>query len=245
MSQSRFNFSLPPNPFGLASALGAMTLAAGLVIGSSEFSPASAFTFGSTSEGYGTVGITSADINQSFDVNYSLASPDLSGKATFAVTGLTSSLLNLDVTLSNLTSTTFQSAIVSLGLGVDPNATSVSITNNSTGVTWDASLNPHPQDKYLGFQNIDICVFGANGCTGGDIKDGLASGGVDSFSLAIGGNFSSGVTLGAFPVKFQTEIDSYTVPGQPVPEPASMLGIMAFGALGGGRLLRKKKQQAA
>jgi len=33
--------------------------------------------------------------------------------------------------------------------------------------------------------------------------------------------------------------------GTPIPEPASMLGIMAFGALGGGRLLRKKKRQAA
>lgn len=31
---------------------------------------------------------------------------------------------------------------------------------------------------------------------------------------------------------------------QPVPEPASVLGIMAFGALGGGRLLKRKKQAA-
>lgn len=30
----------------------------------------------------------------------------------------------------------------------------------------------------------------------------------------------------------------------PVPEPASMLGILAFGALGGGQLLKKRKQQA-
>nr|MBA2747641.1 PEP-CTERM sorting domain-containing protein [Tatlockia sp.] len=32
---------------------------------------------------------------------------------------------------------------------------------------------------------------------------------------------------------------------EPVPEPASMLGILAFGALGGKKLLKRKQQKQA
>lgn len=45
------------------------------------------------------------------------------------------------------------------------------------------------------------------------------------------------------PLELQTPGVSTPEP-QPVPEPASILGIMAFGALGGGRLLKRKKQPA-
>lgn len=41
------------------------------------------------------------------------------------------------------------------------------------------------------------------------------------------------------------EYGSVLVDIKPVPEPASTLGILAFGALGGGSLLKRKKKQAA
>jgi len=70
---------------------------------------------------------------------------------------------------------------------------------------------------------------------------------------------------GTFNVNLVNSFPDYTVPGssaqvdgrqfaftanvsnlqaQPIPEPASVLGIMAFGALSGGRLLKRKKQAA-
>jgi len=79
-----------------------------------------------------------------------------------------------------------------------------------------------------------------------------SGGGVSGFTIAGINPAVDGGDPTAFPLKlaFNTPTASFTMQpiqasgAQPVPEPASMLGIMAFGALGGGRLLKRKKQAA-
>jgi hypothetical protein len=81
----------------------------------------------------------------------------------------------------------------------------------------------------------------------------LQSGGnSDTFILRIASNTLNGfgqnpeVTLSSFAVKYQTQDGSYEIPGnpggggggsQPVPEPTTMLGLLAVGSLG---FLKKK-----
>ena len=103
--------------------------------------PAVAFTFGTTNltdpvgnpgifNSLTTVGITTDDIGDSFDIDWFLdaddapgLSTDLSATATFTVNDLTSDLLTLAVDLTNTTDGGFQAAILALGLGVSPDAT--------------------------------------------------------------------------------------------------------------------------
>ena len=97
-----------------------------------------------------------------------------------------------------------------------------------------------------GFKNIDVCVFGGKTCNGGDIKEGLQSGGnFDSFTLNLFGNFGEDprVTLSAFPLKFQTAAGSYEAAG--VPEPITVVGsglALGFGTLFSKESAKKRKK---
>ncbi|NJN85040.1 MAG: cistern family PEP-CTERM protein [Leptolyngbyaceae cyanobacterium SL_7_1] len=99
---------------------------------------------------------------------------------------------------------------------------------------------------------MDVCIFAANNCSGGRIKQGLQSGGnSDTFTLNLAGNFGStpSVKLDSFAMKFQTQQGSYEIPGsirieeepEPIPEPTALLGLMAIA--GAFKLLRQNQAE--
>jgi hypothetical protein len=229
---------------------------------------AQAFTFGSTelSSPVGnpgihktipTVDITTADVNKSFSVDWLLPkttvgiSENLSANGVFKVNSFSSNLLSLSVMLTNTTAASFQAAILATGLGVESNAVA---SYASVGTTFkNVSAGQGGQQQFPGgFKNIDVCIFAANNCSGGKIKQGLQSGGnFDSFTLNLAGNFGAipSVKLNSFAMKFQTQQGSYEIPGsiqieeepEPIPEPTVLLGLVAIG--GALKLLRQNQAE--
>lgn len=259
------------------SVFASVVVAAGIATASSGFAPASAFTITTKTGANSTagnpggqqlydVGITKDDIGNSFLVDWFLASGtkntdgestpvDLSATGIFKVLDFTKNLLSLEAKITNTTSADFQAAILSTGFSVTPNG-SGSFATMGTGKVFDkVRAGNGPQQNYPGgFKGIDVCIYAANNCSGGNVKQGLQSGGnSDTFKVNIAGNFgvNYAATLGSFPIKFQTESGSYELAGKPsskspkpVPEPgtAVALGLVAAGAARG--LKRKKVVQS-
>lgn len=192
---------------------------------SSLAAPAWAFTF-STQPGVtagnpggqplSQVELTTSDIGDSFTLNWLLPGSgnraELTATAEVTVVDFSSSSLVLDITLTNGTTSTFQAAIMSLGLGVNTTLTNVALS--SAGTTFD-SITPNPNQNFPGgFRGINVCIYAANTCSGGAIFNGLQSGGnSDTVQVTLTGNFASSLTLAAFPIKFQTEAGSYELAG--------------------------------
>lgn len=212
-------------------------VAAGLVLGSSVFSPANAYGVTPTN----AITLNSSDVNRELDrikwlvpASTTGLSNDLSAEAVITVKTLDSNFLELAINFLNTTSTSLQAAVTGFGLAVDPDATSVNLV---AGEFFDnAELQTGQQNFPGGFKGIDICAFSSQNCSGGDIKSGLQAGSSDTFTLKIGGNFSKGVTIASYPVKFQTEGGSFEAAG--VPEPITVIGSGL--ALGFGALLKKE-----
>jgi hypothetical protein len=194
------------------------------------------------------VGVLASDAGDSFDVYWSVSDPALSAMATFTVTSFSDSSVVLDITLDHTTdladSGLSNAAILSMGFGVDPD---VVATLTSTGSVFDLVDDGSGTQQTFpgGFKQVDVCIF-SEGCSGGDINSGLAAGDSDSFQVTLtptSGDFSSGLTLAFFPLKFQSSAGSFEPAGSftpPIPEPTSALlyvaGVMVIGA--GGRRLR-------
>jgi hypothetical protein len=195
--------------------------------------PAQAFTFGSSTPSTGTVGnvgnytsistvgISGQDLGKSFSIDWRL--PEAGDRKTMSATGLftvnsfTKDLLNLTVKLTNTTASSFQAALMSMGLGVSLDSAKASYT--SDGSKFDGMTSGAEQNFPGGFKNIDVCIFAANGCNGGNIKQGVQSGGEsDTFTFNILGAFGAqpSVTLDSFAIKFQTQAGSFEFPGSPV-----------------------------
>lgn len=185
-----------------------------------------------------------------FEVNWSVPAgvqtangvpnPTLTANAKFTVTAFNATTLQLGIDIKNTTVLppgSFNTNVLSFGFNIDPNATSASATDsNGDVVTWEAAI----AQNFPSFQTIDVCVWAANGCTGGNINQGLAAGASDLLTLTLTGNFAapqgSGNTLVAmisdFPLKFQGTWGSYEVPGNTgccggggdhqVPEPTTL-----------------------
>jgi hypothetical protein len=192
---------------------------------SSLAAPAWAFTFSSqpgvTAGNPGgqplyQVELTPSDIGDSFTLNWLLPGSgnraELAATAEVTVVDFTSSTLILDVTLTNATTSDFQAAIMSLGLGVNTTLTNVALS--SAGATFN-SITPNPNQNFPGgFSGINVCIYAANTCSGGAIFNGLQSGGnSDTVQVTLTGNFASSLTIAAFPIKFQTEAGSYELAG--------------------------------
>lgn len=177
--------------------------------------------------------ITSGDVGDTYTINWldptssTGISTNLSATGTFTVKSLTSSELLLNVTLDNTTTSTFQAAILSLGMTSSPSLSS-KYQGSSTVFTGLSDPGNFPG----GFKNINICIWAGSNCNGGSINNGLQSGSSTSFELALttssGNLLSSGVDLSQFPVKFQTQNGSFefggtnsTVPS--TPEPSTLL----------------------
>ena len=164
-------------------------------------------------------------------VSDSALSGDLSATSTWSVDFLSSTQIQIDVSITNTTTLTgglTNADITTLGFGVTPNATASFVTNGEGAVFDMLSAGSGPQQTFPGgFKGIDVCVF-ADGCAGGDTKNGLHAGDTDTFSLLLTGSFGSSAELLFFPIKFQTSQGSYEPGGDvTVPEPSIvvLLGI--------------------
>src|SRR6478672_9288800 len=239
----------------------AIVAAAGILAASSALSPAFAFSFSSQTDAQGkviqqgspaqdlsNVTIRTEDIGQMFEVNWLLsagtknndgnsAPVDLSATGLFKVVNFTQNLLSLEIKLTNNTQQpandpNFNAAILSTGFGVTPDP------NRSQGKLQMSLSQPGS-----GFKNIDVCIFAANNCSGGNVNNGLQLGGKsDTFKVNIAGNFTDSfgmnyVTLSSLPLKFQTAAGSFELAGQQprkkVPESGTTaaLGLTALGAV--------------
>jgi len=181
---------------------------------------------------------------------------DLSAMASFDVVIFTASSVKLNISFSNttvLSGATTEAGITTFGIGVSPNATSVTFADTADAGFTDAEIDSNGNFPG-GFKNIDICVF-TQGCSGGSQGSALAAGASDAFMLTIFGDFSNGgglgipgVTLDPFPVKFQTTQGSFEFGGTPpppgitIPEPSS-LALFGVGLLGLG-MMRRRRQTA-
>jgi hypothetical protein len=188
--------------------------------------------------------ITINDTTDDFTVNWSKtidATHTLKATASFNVVSFTSTKTIFDITLSNLTNSgSYKAAIMAIGLYTDNELKGASLTNNSTGVVWN--LDTSTENFPGGFHDIDLCLFASNNCQGGSINQGLQTGQTDSFNLAL--SYLSAPSLvikntGNFPIKFQTQNDSFEFAGtldpvNNVPEPAAlwMVGIGIIGLAG-------------
>lgn len=188
-----------------------------------------------------------------------VSSPDLTAEALFKVTMFNATTLAFDIEIKNTTVLPpggFNTNVLAFGFNIDPNATAVSVSDVAgsglSAATWEGALS----QNFPSFQTIDICVWAANGCSGGNVNQGLAAGASDKLTLTLTGNFAAPANstnkyvalLSDFPLKFQGSWGSFEVPGGPnggggctdpngcggggVPEPTSIalfgLGMVAL-----------------
>jgi PEP-CTERM motif-containing protein len=179
---------------------------------------------------------TITSVNDDFSVLWSkdVAGGQLSATGFFDVLSVSSSEIQLQITVTNTTDAALHEAVNSIGFNTNPAVTASYVT---TGGIFEGLGN---DTNFPSFQTIEVCVFAAQNCTGGAYNNLLQSGTSDTFRLLLAGNFGTTptLTLSAFPIKFQGDLGSYefgaTVGGPPVvtPEPSSILlfgsGLVGF-----------------
>lgn len=153
--------------------------------------------------------------------------PDLTAEATFKVTTFNATTLAFDIGIKNTTvlpAGNFNTNILSFGFGITPDATGVTVADgNLDPVTWEGEIQTGQQQFPGGFKLIDVCVWAANGCSGGNVNQGLAAGASDKLTLTLTGDFAAPTgsanlyvaQLSDFPLKFQGTWGSFEVPGVP------------------------------
>ncbi|MFQ5347861.1 MAG: cistern family PEP-CTERM protein [Rhodothalassiaceae bacterium] len=181
---------------------------------------------------------------------------DLEAEALFEIRHFDRNELKRNVSISNTTIVNpgIIASILSFGFAAEPDV-SASITD--AGAIFDAlGDGSGPQQTFPGgCKQIEVCIFAANGCSGGGVNDGLAAGQSDSLSLSLvplSGDFDGDdgdphLRLLAFPVKFQGTFGSFefvSFPDTPVPMPLpSTLALMGLGLLGGGLARRRLRRR--
>lgn len=200
--------------------------------------------------------LTASDVDKTFDVDWLLkageedndggvtAPIDLSAEANFTLTNFENDRITLEVGFSNttiLSGGVTEAGITSFGFSVTPDATKINFIDDQDDGFTEAIINGKKQQNFPGgFKQIDVCVF-TTGCSGGSQGNALAAGNSDNFFLEVVGDFSTGVTLSSFPVKFQTTQGSFSFEGEEtpphkmteIPEPGMIvaLSLLTIGSL--------------
>jgi len=170
-----------------------------------------------------------ANGSKSFDIYWSLVvgSTQLSALGAFNVT-VTNSYADFDVDLTNKTAASAGETVHSIGFNSDPNGTSITLKNPD-----NYFQNFGLDQKFPGFKTVDICVWASNNCSGGAEGSNLPGGKSDGFAFRLLGDFTQGLKLDNFVVKFQGDLGSFefadTTPPRSVPEP-STLALLTIGA---------------
>jgi hypothetical protein len=211
------------------------------------FALATGFGAISTAE---AVSFTVDSVGDSFTTNWSLdisgingapAGTILSGTASWTVSAFSSSSVTIGVNITNTTAAPLSGHtghILGIGLYTSPDATAAF---SSTGTYFDGL--GQGVNFPGGFNSVDVCVYSAQNCQGGNINLGLGEGVSDSFSLLFTnpstGSFSGGLALDTFAVKFQGDYGSFEFPANgngrvSEPSPLLLLGavLLVFGFFG-------------
>jgi hypothetical protein len=235
------------------------TLLAVAILGTSYLPDAyAAYSFQNVN-GIQSVTINSSDLGQSFTANWLCSTNTTCGNSgvthnTLSATGIftldsyTSTELTLSATIKNTTSSSFQAALMSIGISAPALTPS---WGTAGSVFSDIGPAGGKNGNFPGgFKNVNACIYSSNGCNGGNIAYGLGDGYVggqmnplstDSFKFILASNsgtIGSSVTLSDFAVKFQTSAGSYEfgdgLGPSPTPEPASfwLLGSALLAMIG-------------
>lgn len=188
-------------------------------------------------------------VGQTVTYNYSLNST--SGTLTATATFTLNSTNSMTVSITNTSpsnSWNSRPALTAIGFNTTPTLSLTGLTALTSNVSqWHVNGN-------TGIGNYEISAGDAGVCNQGPPPgssldnnnpngDALCVGNTGSFTLTFSGlsPTANGFIIDASIVKFQTEIDSYQVPGggNQVPEPAS-LALLGTGLLSAGGFLRRK-----
>jgi len=170
-----------------------------------------------------------ANGSKSFDIYWSLVvgSTPLSAVGAFKV-DLTDSYADFTVGLANKTAASAGETVHSIGFNADHNGTGLDVTD-SGDYFKSFGLN----QKFPGYKTVDLCVWGSQNCSGGAEGSNLPGAKSDAFGFRLFGDFTQGLRLDNFVVKFQGDLGSFevadTTPPRSVPEP-STLALLAIGA---------------
>ena len=168
---------------------------------------------------------TIGSVNDDFSVIWSkdVVGGTLTATGFFDVLAISSSEIQLQITVTNTTDAALHEAVNSFGFNTNP-AVTASYAVGGQGAVFEGLGN---DTNFPSFQTIQVCVFASQGCPGGGYNDLLQSGATDTVKLLLAGNFGStpSLTLSAFPIKFQGDLGSFEFGGTPVvtPEPSSLL----------------------
>lgn len=198
-----------------------------------------------------SVTITSADVGQTFTINYNGTSggstiAGLTASAVFTVTAVTNNSITLSALMTNTSSSPITASRISaFGFDTNPNLQSATASGFFNTTVLNSSLPS-------GFGNIDFCVKNGqnNNCSGGG-GTGITIGanGTTTMVLTFGSSITNGVTFSNFGVRYQsiagagnvTSAVGHGTPGTPpIPEPTSA-AVFGLGALILGASLRKQK----
>jgi hypothetical protein len=169
--------------------------------------------------------------SQTFDILWSMvvSGIDLTALGEFKV-DVTDTYADFFVTLTNNTVASAGEKVHSIGFNSDPNGTSITMLESG-----DYFKSIGLDQNFPSFKKIDICAWASNNCSGGaqgsNLPGGGAPVGTDSFAFRLNGDFSDGLVLNNFVIKFQGDLGSFefgdTTPPTSVPEPATLtlLGI--------------------
>lgn len=156
-----------------------------------------------------------ADSTTTFDVSWSLLAGDTEltafGTFTVIVDGDSATFL---ITLTNNTDSTVNEAVHSIGFNIDPNAATL-----SDPVAGAVFQNFALYQNFPSYQTIDICTWASNTCSGGAQGSTLSGGTSDTFGFTLHGDFSEGLTLSNFAIKFKGDLGSYQLTGTPTTVP--------------------------
>jgi len=182
--------------------------------------------------------------SDSFDIFWSktVGSTQLTALGQFKV-DVTDTYADFYVTLTNNTVASANEMVHSIGFNSDPNGTSIYMKD---GGNYFTSLGL--DQTFASYKKIDICTWTTNNCSGGaqgsNLPGGGAPVGTDTFSFRLNGDFSDGLVLNNFVIKFQGDLGSFefgdSSPTIPTPEPSSLI-LLTSGGLAA--LIRKNKKR--
>jgi hypothetical protein len=169
-------------------------------------------------------GYTIGTVNDDFSVLWSkdVVGGTLTATGFFDVLAISSSEIQLQITVTNTMDPALHEAVNSFGFNTNPAVTASYITE---GTVFGGQVGN--DTNFPSFQTIQVCVYADQGCPGGGYQNLLQGGASDTVKLLLAGNFGStpSLTLSTFPIKFQGDLGSFEFGGTPVvtPEPSSVL----------------------